>query len=286
MKERTDKQPLDDLFARKLQNMSLPPGPDGFARLQARMGQGSVEPEVVFWQNPTVHRYMAVAACLLFVCLFGWLYLTKESDLTGKGTIAAVKPEKTEQSVDKPARDVAATQVVPEQVLPDQTNAVPVESPSKAGRKAKENEVGAGSQAMAAVRKPVVKPAKLPLEIPVLETVKPTEQLAKTDISPVTTEPVVEKQIMAAVSKPVPAAERVLVVTITEPEALVAARRNVKAPVQEGVLADTDAKADKETKAGALWSQVKRLKQGEIFARKDEVDDERGLIGRAYSGLK
>ena len=122
--------------------------------------------------------------------------------------------------------------------------------------------------------------------MPILETAKPVEQIAKTDVSPVAAEPIVDKQVAATTGKPAPATERVLVVTIAEPEALVAARRTVKASVQDEAVANIEAKDEKETKATTLWSQVKRLKQGEIFARKDEGDDERGLIGRAYSGLK
>src|ERR671932_476780 len=39
MKDHSEKQPIDDLFARKLGDMSLKPSADGFERLQARMNQ-------------------------------------------------------------------------------------------------------------------------------------------------------------------------------------------------------------------------------------------------------
>jgi hypothetical protein len=292
MKERTEKQPVDELFARKLENMSLPPSPDGFARLQARMGQVQAAPRVVFWRNPSVQRYMAVAACLLLVCLFGWLYLTNEGTPTSQGTVAVTNPTGASKEnplakppVDGPAIDIAANQPVSEPAAQGQQSPVsgvsPLGSKEKAGKNAAEGE----NQAIASAKPPVPKAKKLEREVPAPEPVKPTEQLAKIDNSPVVADPAVEKQLAAA-SKPVPAAERVLVVTIAEPEALVAARRTAKAAAQEETVADADPKADKETKAGTLWSQVKRLKQGEIFARKDEGDEERGLIGRAYSGLK
>src|SRR5438874_663574 len=74
MKKPTEKQSIDELFSRKLGNMSLPPSADSFERLQARMGQNKQQGRITVWRNPTMQRYMAAAACLLFVCLFGWLY--------------------------------------------------------------------------------------------------------------------------------------------------------------------------------------------------------------------
>ncbi|WP_080238122.1 hypothetical protein [Spirosoma rigui] len=294
MKERTEKQPIDELFARKLENMSLPPGPDGFARLQARMGQGTELPKVVFWRNATVQRYMALAACLLLVCLFGWLYMTNEGDPVRKGDVAAANPAKAEKDDDnqviaplgKPIDEVAQTQAVPKRTTPGSVTyeADQIKPLEKNG--AKESEGGIDTRAVAAVKPSPVKAPKLPLEAPLQETAKPAEQIARVEVSPVTAEPISDKPSTAAVSKPRPPAERVLVVTIAEPEALVAARRTVKASVQEETVADADAKADRETKGGSLWSQVIKLKQGEIFARKDEGEDDRGLLGRAYSGLK
>ena len=62
MKKHTEKPSIDELFARKLGNMSLPPSSDGFERLQARMGQHKPEVRVVFWRNPDLQRSMAVLA--------------------------------------------------------------------------------------------------------------------------------------------------------------------------------------------------------------------------------
>lgn len=58
-----ERQPIDDLFSRKLQNAEVRPGGDAWARLQAKQGVSRATP---LW------RYMAVAASLLSVSLFGW----------------------------------------------------------------------------------------------------------------------------------------------------------------------------------------------------------------------
>ena len=82
---------------------------------------------------------------------------------------------------------------------------------------------------------------------------------------------------------------RVLVVTIAEPEALVAARQAVKASNEEKPAIAAIEKQEKDTKATGLWQQVKRFKEGELFARRDNDNsssEDRGLLGRAYSGIK
>ncbi|RYF58670.1 MAG: hypothetical protein EOO39_34000 [Cytophagaceae bacterium] len=98
----------------------------------------------------------------------------------------------------------------------------------------------------------------------------PTEQIA--DAKPIT--------------KPSPVTERVLVVTIAEPEALVAARA-AKASMEEKAALAQNEKSAKDTKSSSLWQQIKRVKEGEVFARQDNTNkDESGLLGRAYNGLK
>ena len=78
--------------------------------------------------------------------------------------------------------------------------------------------------------------------------------------------------------------ERVLTVTIEEPSAMVAARQVARTGATSVVVLDE--KPEKEVK-GNLWQQVKRIKEGDVFARRDNPNnDDKGLLGRAYSGLK
>jgi len=103
MKKHTEKPLIDELFARKLGNTSLTPSSDGFARLQARMGQHKPESRMMFWRNPAMQRYMAAAACLLLVCLFGWLYWPSTgATKQGQSQLATNQPVKL--TVKKPVQ--------------------------------------------------------------------------------------------------------------------------------------------------------------------------------------
>lgn len=295
MKKPIEKLPIDELFARKLGNMSLPPKADGFERLQARMGQGKPEAKIVFWQNPSVQRYMAAAACLLLVCLFGWLYWP-----AGKGTVSddtqmavnkSVVPERMPiqnqkekvQPVENEGPDVKAPDLLEQKAAVEQLAKAdkPSVNKSDTGRPLKQSQKTA---------KPSLKDVAPVANEPVLAQIKSVERKPEPTTSPMTnptnvatSEQLAENKI---VSKPAPAAERVLVVTIAEPEALVAARQAAVASIEEKSTVAVADKSAKEAKGNSLWQQVKRIKQGEVLARGDNSDNESSLLGRAYSGLK
>lgn len=286
MKKRIEKRPVDDLFARRLKNMSLPPNPDGFARLQARMGQSVPETRVVFWQNTTVHRYLAIAACLLLVCLFGWLYLSTETANKSETTVAVNKPatlieKKQRYEPPKSGIEVAATGTKSNQkttVTDSQTTSTSIK-PAKAANGRPTND----DRQFASTKPNLGKIKPTPSE---LSIVLPTKQPAITEANPLPAGPTTEKQVAATTGKSAPVAERVLIVTIAEPKALVAARQvDKQSDGEEAEVAVAD-KLEKDSKAASLWQQMKRVKEGEIFARKEAGEDERGLLGRAYSGLK
>lgn len=278
--------------------MSLPPRADGFERLQARMGQGKQETRVVFWRNPEIQRYMAAAACLLFVCLFGWLYWPSDGKRTIDGTqVAANQSGKSVSSVKKPAQQVEKTvdQPIDQEetpVLPKQDIASEQLAEVNKPRAIREQNIVSNKSSVVA-SKSARKAASIERNEPVLAQTAPVVTAPKPDVvtpaSALPTGPAIAEQVAdnKQVAKPTPTVERVLVVTIAEPEALVAARQAAKASIDEkSVIAATD-KPEKETKAGGLWQQVKRIKQGDVFARQDNPgDEERGLLGRAYNGLK
>lgn len=285
MKKRTEKQPVDELFARKLKHMSLPPGSDGLARLQARLDQGRPETRVVvFWRNPVMQRFMAVAACLVLVGLFGWLYKDR------MGTFA---PKTTTVAVNKPP--VSSPQRYPAQRSTAGSEPQPVES-----QLAEEKHTG-GLASKPAATEVIVTERSRPdrtsrqlastnrntgttrasvQEATTESAAKPVEQVAARPSAAVTS-PVEDTQIVA-VNKPAPVAERVLIVTIAEPKALTTARMAAAA----NSLGEVTEKAAGETKAATIWQQVKRMKQGDVFARKEASDDDRSLLSRAYTGLK
>ena len=297
MKKHTEKQPIDDLFARKLGNMSLPPSADGFGRLQARITQNRPEARVVFWRNPVVQRYMTAAACLLLVCLFGWRYWPSATKTTTETPRIATKPtsptgpqhpdQQPNLTANRPTPDAMPTVASTSNQKPENIRLAHGEKQSK-----NTGSNRSGSQPVG-LKKAVSQPEAPIRSEPVLAQTKPAEHKANSEVKTAedltsahqsTPELVADHKIAA---KSTPIAERVLVVTIAEPASLVAARQAAQAAAEEKPILATTDKSGKEAKAGSLWQQVKRLKQGELFAHRDNAgNDDRGLLGRAYSGLK
>ncbi|MBN8822863.1 MULTISPECIES: hypothetical protein [unclassified Spirosoma] len=301
MKNQSEKQPIDDLFARKLGNMSLPPSADGFERLQARMGKRIPEARVVFWQNPTIQRYMAAAACLILVGLFGWLYRPVGTAPTGGENQVATNTPHNQTGRQKLRPKTGITQKAEEsQATSEGKKATELSLPTQEEQIALvEKSAVRVKQADRSVRQPVkdYKPStkRIPstTQEPVLAQNKPVEAPTKQDVNttPSIEKPTVPEQVadVKPTTKPTAPAERVLVVTIAEPEALVAARQAAKASGEEKATVASTEKQEKDPKATGLWQQVKRFKEGELFARRDNDNsssEDRGLLGRAYSGLK
>lgn len=292
------KSPIDDLFARKLSHASLPPSADSFERLQARMGQRRGEPRMVVWRNPNVQRFIAAAACLLLVCLFGWLYLSGDQEGgMDSPQVADKKFAPSASPIDRPT--VPTSPLTTNVAQNNKTDNITAEHPVSQLPTADQLATAGKTKRLADKLDPISnrsdklarRAPKAPVEIPtedMVAQIKPVEPKtdnvvtpkAPSSETPATPERAVNQQVM-----PAPVAERVLVVTIAEPERLVAARQTAKTAVNEPTAAVLE-KPQKETKSHGFWEQVRRVKQGEVFARRDAADDERGLIGRAYSGLK
>lgn len=294
-----DKSPIDDLFARKLGNAALPTAADGFARLQARMGQAPAEkkPGFVIWRNPNIQRSMAIAACLLLVCLFGWFYLSTDAPENGRGQQVATT------KTDKAPVPTVSTPVSPEARADDRIATNSATSVAKSGKPETNATGNDATETNEAKRpKPETSVAKRAQTTPVGPEKRPGGRIAddaatsiarsngqKTNgnaTGPATiNQPEADKKPdQIAAVKPIAPAERVLVVTIDEPERLITARQIVKLEAMEASLAAVN-KPEKAAKHG-FWEQVQRVKHGEIFARPDGTTDERSLLDRAYSGLK
>lgn len=296
MKKHTEKLPIDELFARKLGNASLTPGPDSFARLQARMGQHKPEPRMVLWRNPEAQRYMAAAACLLLVCLVGWQFWPSDGAVGQKGDqlvtnqpVKGIQEKairqktaklKSEQSSDETSEEELRSEATDNQVaVADGTDKIGGSHHSKAIHNIGKQTLTPQDQLLSVAQK--------------LDLRKPAgNKLERDELSPVFVEHATQsapEQVADAKpeAKPSPMTERVLVVTIAEPEALVAARQAAKAAIEEKTVLAQNEKAAKEAKTDGLWQKVKRIKEGDVFARQDNTgNDESGLLGRAYSGLK
>lgn len=292
MKKTTEKPPIDDLFARKLGNMSLSPSPDGFERLQARMGQKKPEANVVFWRNPATYGYVAAAACVAVVFLFGWQYWPSgNTTRTDKNEVAITssgqqRSEKNAQEPTKPQTEqqipqkIDSNQNIADQAIEEDRVAAITKGP--AHRRFDSSEKQSKTIHDLTSKNPGVT-TDLPTVAQVTQETK-TPDVAP--IAPLATPTTTIEQPVVVVNKPSHPSERVLEVTIAEPEALVAARQIAKASTEEKPVVASSDKHEKETKAGNLWQQVKRFKQGEVFARGENTDNERSLLGRAYNGLR
>ncbi len=299
MKKHTEKPPIDELFARKLGNTSLPPSDDGFARLQARMGRNTSRTKVVFWRNPDSQRYTAAAACLLLFCVLGWRYWPSTSHVSGQKQVAmsqsvdnslkkAIQRPSGQHRPEEPQAEIIEKSVFSQNSTKDQ-----VAVANKAERK---SEMTNSSDKQSVERTKSIEPA-LPVRVaPVIAQIKSNENRSQSEpVAPTTVASASQPKIMPVeqvadtkpINKPTPVAERVLVVTIAEPEAMVAARQMAKVVIEEKTAIAQNEKAEKEAKGGSFWQQVKRIKQGEVFARQDNTNNEEsGLLGRAYNGLK
>lgn len=298
-KNRSAESRTDDLFARKLGHMSLPPRANGFERLQARMHPDWQQPKLAVWRNPNLQRYMAIAACLVLVCLLGWRHWP-----SGSNTLSTDRQTADSRALRIAKPPVEATK--PNQpVITGQPNRATLPGEATVGRgdsqlatTTKINKLVKATPSIERVARPqpalarqTVRPTAEPrqplVEQPVVAQAKPTEPKNKlTDVVPPaeTNTPLAEQPVQ----KPVPTAERVLVVTISEPATLIAARQAAQTRTDEkGTVATTD-KLEKEPKPATFWQQIKRVRDGEIFASREPRDnsDERGLLGRAYSSLR
>lgn len=285
MKKPTNEPPIDDLFARKLGNASLPPSPDGFARLQSRLGQRGPEARLVFWRNPAVYGYAAAAACLLLVFLFGARYGSGPDKVPGEGPVAVNQVTRPSAQKPAPTTDSAAADAhlnanspTPDITIPNPDQLAALDKATKTT----ESKPKVYGNPAAQMDRPAVKAIPAPDNEPVLARSKNDTKEA---VPPVSTSAV--GALAQNAPKPAPPAERVLIVTIAEPAALVAARQAVANAEPEPAVARADQpdKNDQPTNLTKFWRQVKRVKRGEVFARQDS-NDERGLLNRAYSGLK
>ncbi len=282
MKKETETQPIDDLFARKMSNMSLPPSPDGFDRLQKRLNQDKPDGRIMFWHNPSVQRYMAVAACLILVGLFGWLQWQPNAQTMSGGSQVATKYALPRHS---------------QKQMENQSNSIVANKQKESGQLALAEETtvnrkkGLSNTQSDDVPKPVLHHQSIQDE-PVLTQAEPAKAKVDSEDTRVQNTPqinnVATDQVVAspATVKPSSPAERVLIVTIEEPASLVAARQTAQKFVEEKPALTINDKDEKETKSG-VWNQVRRFKEGELFARhNDGTTGERGLLDRAYNSLK
>jgi membrane-associated HD superfamily phosphohydrolase len=280
MNEPIKKQPVDELFARKLAGLSMPPDERGFARLQTRMTKQKQPEKVVFWRTPTFQRSVAAAACILLVATLGWYTQSTNQDklatVNTQNTVARHSPPVSlgEQRKEETSEAVAQ-QTVPDAELvkprsePQQEVGVPVITQERhveaiAMTKPKINKTQAGlAKEKSVLASEVIEP-------------KSKEQVASVASTPV-------KDNITPM--PMASAPRTLVVTIAEPDVLVAAKQTAQEADQKVVAVNNNTN---ETGAGKLWRKIQKIRTGEAAVANAAVadDDEKGLLDRAYSEIK
>ena len=274
-----EKQPIDDLFARKLCEAELPPSPNVFNRLQSRMASTQLPTTkrraVIWW-------YGAAAASLLLIALF---YFRSSSD-------------EKQTAPDQIARQAKATNPVSPMPKPQPTQLVAKAGEERTHRTVAVSAVQKGpdnhqQKMMAAVTKLVVgmKEAtstatmgKQPVQQAAVQLPEITAVTAKNE-SMVGIAPPVLAQI-AQPKLPVTSnssdQQRVVVMTITEP----------KADLPMMALQPTKAEPASQAQLGSLaglFAKVKQLKNGDALARATPLKrpaDSRSRLGRVFDGMK
>lgn len=228
---------------------------------------------------------MLAAACLLVLCVFGWLFYPKDALVS----LTEQQKEQTQSThlsgagqKHRPKINAEEAQPIPQSTLNqvakakkpatiNQKQERPLELPAQKELVSKRQPASINEQPAVAQNRPVDK-----TDVPQVE-IKPEAEVAL----------VLDKSVGNTLSKQ-PKLERVLVVTIAEPEALLVARLAGKPSVdaKTDVVVNTNG-PEEETKPTSLWQQVKRIKQGNVFAHNNKpADDDQSLLSRAYTGLK
>ncbi len=248
------KSPVDDLFARRLQQHSVTPDPAGWQRLQDRIAAKQTGPvALAFWQRPVVMRY-AAAACVVAVLLLGvWWF-----GPTNAPQIATRKPALLQQQTQHEQPSAVPQWVhLPTQMVTQNSRSLPMQKQVKASLAYQQQ------------------PSKKPLLTPPIAGAQPVAQLAQTTPPP--------PPSSTATTTPTPRSEQVLVVTIAEPNMLIEARQAAnwsESPEKMIVLKA----APNPAKDSSRLAERSRIEAGK---RMDLADnDEQSLVLKAYQVIR
>ncbi|GAB3577101.1 hypothetical protein GCM10027578_44220 [Spirosoma luteolum] len=289
----TERKPIDDLFARRLGQAAVEPSADGFARLQARLQAREEKKGLVFWQNPAMR--WAAAACVGAACLVGWLtYQQLGPSGATKSDVAISRPAASDVAVAKATRPETATtaetttSVAPaEQVQvvgagSHQREGLAANQPSERAATQRQQDLPAGAHQTESIVVDKTATGSTTRPKRLVETPSAGNRQERTESGGQPMIAQVESKATPAINTPSVSQERVLVVTIDEPEALVAARQTAVAVVNNMPVLAAQSKEAKSS----FWKQLKRLKQDDDVARFEDKNEESGLLSRAYKGIR
>lgn len=240
-----EKQPIDDLFSRKLHDTEVTPGADVFGRLQSRMNttplpQAEPKRRLAGW-------WYGVAAASVLVAVV-WISWPTQSKIGAPVSSELAKSNATPAS--ETTGQTEPTQPLPGTSQPMETAIAVVKTkqvePAENKGIARKNNQLTAIQSVA----PKAKPVELSLE--------PSPTLAKLpELQPTRESMVVKIETNTANAVEKVASGRTVVMTIAEPE-----------PVRLAAVqpAKTDVSANAPN-LGQLFEKVKQIKSGEVFAR-------------------
>lgn len=276
-----EKQPVDDLFARKLREAEAPVGPDVFSQLQKRMGG---QPEFPVRRPVVAWWHVASAACLLIALWF--LYVTNKTENHISVPIARKQDQPKIQNDSTDNEAIAAT------TLKSASEHRGREVTSGSVAEPKQNNVTA--QVTYPTRRNVY--ANLPDE-PKSDERTPvraseTERIAAmprqigspvTEQITATTTPTPVERIAQVSNTQKRATERTVLLTIEEPQPA-----SSLATVESQITA-LDAQQPHQHGLSGLFGKLKQLKNGEVMAKAAPVNSEnnqKNRLGRVFSEVK
>ncbi|TAE30057.1 MAG: hypothetical protein EAZ91_11460 [Cytophagales bacterium] len=288
MDKPTEQQPLDSLFRRKLDEASVQPGADVWDRLSSRLTAAQPLPVEkptrrlgVFWYGSAV---VAAAACLWLVFVWTSPERSQVTVATTSGiTQTKSSAQKSGEGQQKEQLPLANQQSDRTQLANSNINAKAKQgnSSEQANRTELQNRVRLARAEEKAVETQRVSPSSMGNEV--LE--KPVvAQLQTQANSQKIAEPVGQPNpIATATSKSqetINETQRTLIVQVPD---IHKTRHESVMTSEENNLAHTASVESKETKLSRAFRQIKRIKEGEVFAKVDNArgdDDESGLFDR------
>lgn len=270
-----EKQPIDDLFARKLREAELPPSAEAFNRLQSGMASTQLP---VNRRRVALWWYGAAAASLLLIALF--FYRNSGSTTNGATDYMAREKRVKKTSAPRPMAKIPIMAQKGDKRMPD----VPVISEKKVAQTPPQTTLAATS----AKRPNHYKGAEIiaVVDRPALQSGAPTTQMSESGL-PKSQAVAVETPVDVALPKTfattaVPNQQRVVVMTIELPK--------VNAPViaLQPAKVESTPQAQSGSLAG-LFAKVKQLKNGDVLARTTPTkrpNEPRSRIGRMFEGMK
>jgi hypothetical protein len=267
-----EKQPVDDLFSRKLRDAEIPVRADMFSEMQKRIGAKPlpVQRSVAGWWS------VVGAACALLVIWF--LYSSDKAHLPGIITTPIVSDQKPEKGEPIATRQTGHSTNVPEPVKPANRQTYK--------RAEYRNQVAqTGNRSQKQARPAVQLPAQQQASTPMPRSMDPVAVIP----SPTTQQVLQSPATMASIpierviDKRKPTVERTIILNIDEPQmttALATKGNDLLTPLGSPMH---------QSGLSGLFGKLKQLKNGEVLAKVTIAPgqtNQQNRFGRVFTEVK